>query len=196
VRRSVALPFAAAAALWTGTFLVVPASEVGASSPPRTSWNLVHVCTYCHDPHGGPNTANLLDEDVEVLCLTCHGPGGVATAKADTHEGHTCLDCHDKHLYVDHWLGGENLDTVGPEDPLTGLARILTPAGNLLDVVFESRGTDAGEPSLHSFADDDEDGNGVYDGVCEVCHREEGVDNHNFGRTCTVCHDHGDGFED
>lgn len=177
--------------------LLCPAPTTAAPAAPLPSqWNLDHTCTFCHDPHGGPNTANLHNEDVEVLCLTCHGPGGISSLKADSHEGNTCVDCHDKHKHVDNWLAGLNLKTVGPEHKPTGLARITTPDGNLRDVVFESRGTDAGMPALHSFADNDLDGNGVYDGVCEVCHVEEGVDNHNFGRTCTLCHAHVDGFEE
>lgn len=173
---------------------VRPALVEGSAALP-TTWNLTHTCTFCHDPHGGPQNANLLDEDVEVLCLTCHGPGGIAATKADNHKGHSCLDCHDKHLNLDNWLGGENIRQVGREDPM-GLAVVTTKDGNVRDVVFESRGTDAGQPSLHSFADDDEDGNGVHDGICEVCHVEEEQENHNFGRTCTDCHLHEDEFDE
>jgi len=187
------------------------ADPSAAVEPTMTSqWNLDHTCTFCHDPHGGPLSHNLWDEDIEVQCLTCHGPGGVSSLKAAIHDegdGFTCVDCHDQHKHLNNWLGGENRKMVGFDDPITGLAVINTEDG-LRNVVFESRGLQAGEPTLHSFADDDEDGNGVFDGVCEVCHIENGggslpppgsylsEDNHNQGQTCTVCHSHVDGFEE
>jgi predicted CXXCH cytochrome family protein len=186
------------------------ADPSGATAPTMTSqWNLDHTCTFCHDPHGGPLDHNLWDEDIEVQCLTCHGPGGISTLKAATHEvdGYTftCMDCHDYHKHLNNWLGGENLKMVGYEDEITGLAVINTQTGPV-DVVFESLGTGVGQPSLHSFADYDEDGNGVRDGVCEVCHVQAGFPSSappggylqakaSFaGRTCTDCHEHVDGF--
>lgn len=55
-------------------------------------------------------------------------------------------------------------------------------------------------PTLYSFCDDDEDGNGVWDQVCDVCHENEvrrhhwdGTTNHHQnGATCTQsgCHVH------
>ncbi|RJR16408.1 MAG: CxxxxCH/CxxCH domain-containing protein [Nitrospiraceae bacterium] len=51
----------------------------------------------------------------------------------------------------------------------------------------------------NSFAD----GNGVYDGICEVCHTQtfyhrnnpSGNHSHNNGVKCTVCHTHSEGFK-
>lgn len=191
-------------ALVVGPLLVEPTGATP-SSPPLSEWNLVHVCTYCHDPHGGPENANLKAGDIEVLCLTCHGPGGVSTLKAAVHDegpGFTCMDCHDHHKHADNWLGGQNLKMVGWRDPLTGLASIQTE-NSVREVVFESLGTQAGGPALHSFADGDLDGNGIYDGACEVCHisgNDAGAptyseSNHNQGQTCTVCHLHATGFQ-
>ena len=84
----------------------------------------------------------------------------------------------------------------------TGYARISTPNSAIRDVVFESRGFDAGQPTLHSFADADQDGNGYYDGVCETCHTltryhrntSGGNHNHNTGDTCVRCHPHAGNF--
>jgi predicted CXXCH cytochrome family protein len=184
--------------LTAGAALLI-GSSAGADPGPAilSEWNLEHTCTYCHDPHGGPNDHNLWDHDIEVLCLTCHGPGGISSLKAAKHKGNTCVDCHDNHRNVDNWLGSTNLKMVGPRDPVSGLARIWSH-GEWREVVFESLGTQAGQPSLHSFSDNDEDGNGVYDGVCEVCHSNDPndppSDNHNYGQTCTVCHPHVEGF--
>lgn len=185
------LGVAALVAVWNTT----SGSPVAAAA---TQWNLVHKCTYCHDPHGGPNTANLRLPDVEVLCRTCHGPGGMSAKKAQRHEGFTCLVCHDKHRNVTNRTGGENIKLLGPKNASTGLATIQTPDGPR-QVTFESRGTQAGQPTLHSFSDHDEDQDGVYDGACEVCHLNDNgtqfeVDNHNFGQTCTSCHLHSTGF--
>jgi predicted CXXCH cytochrome family protein len=186
--------------LLTLSAALVSGSTAGAEPGPaaRFDWNLEHTCTYCHNPHGGPEDHNLWDDDIEVLCLTCHGPGGISSLKAAKHKSNTCVDCHDNHRNVDNWLGGVNLKMVGPRDPLTGLARI-EKSGELRDVVFESLGSQAGQPTLHSFSDDDEDNNGVYDGACEIFHLDSSGSgppsgNHNYGQTCTVCHLHVEGF--
>lgn len=97
-----------------------------------------------------------------------------------------------------NWLGGTNRKLVGSNLDGTGVAKILGLDFGFRNVVFESRGTGVGEPSLHSFADGDEDGNGVYDGVCETCHTltkhhrnsSSGKHTHNRGKWCPKCHEH------
>jgi len=168
-------------------------------------------CSTCHSFHNAPGQKLTNDAVVEVLCLSCHGPAGISTLKADVHKNKpsssyapftmTCTDCHDAHDNRQNWLAGTNLKQVGKK--ITGSldARISTPNSGVRDVVFESRGTDAGGPSLHSFADNDQDGNGTYDGACEVCHtlaanhrnNSSGDHAHYTGQTCTDCHPH-DGF--
>ncbi|UCD76571.1 MAG: cytochrome c3 family protein, partial [Phycisphaerales bacterium] len=114
----------------------------------------------------------------------------------------TCVDCHNPHYEPDNWLGGVNLKNVGTidYDNWPWIGRIQTPNSGLREVVFESRGTGAGEPSLHSFADSDEDANGYYDGICETCHtqtnyhRNDEPSGHYTGDTCTSCHTHAGGF--
>ncbi|MBI4682966.1 MAG: CxxxxCH/CxxCH domain-containing protein [Nitrospirae bacterium] len=70
---------------------------------------------------------------------------------------------------------------------------ITTPnSGNRTVKFFKNTGT-------NSFAD----GDGTFDGVCEVCHTQtvyhrndaSGNHAHNSGAKCTVCHKHSDGFK-
>lgn len=171
-----------------------------------------HQCSYCHNVHGATADVLLNASSVEALCLTCHGPGGISTLKADVHLNDrnsnypafriTCRQCHDPHDNLPNWVGGTNIKTVGSDQDGTGLARITTPNSGVRNVAFESRGPDAGQPTLHSFADNDEDGNLYYDGVCETCHtltrfhrnNSSGGHAHNTGETCTRCHGHVDNF--
>ena len=169
-----------------------------------------HNCNFCHRIHGASGFVLLDNPEIEALCLSCHGPTGPSVLKVDVHTNDnnspfppfriTCRECHDPHDSRLNWLGGLNLKAVGVDADGTGLAKIDTPVSGIRDVVFESRGTtaDPAEPSLHSFADADEDENGIYDGICEVCHtatrqhRNDGSANtrHNTGKTCTNCHEH------
>jgi hypothetical protein len=165
-------------------------------------------CNYCHRVKSetiGPQRA--------AVCLSCHGPGGSSTLRAAAHIQMDCLDCHRTHAGDENWLGGVNgkmlrndVDKTGqhsdPQDYVSryNILKIKAPPENYAPVVFTSRGTGAGEPSLHSFADRDEDGNGVYDGICEVCHLDvlspngEIPGTHHVGETCTKCHLHSNGF--
>lgn len=176
------------------------------------------TCDFCHGVHGAIGTGfggYLLDAaTAEAVCLSCHGPGGISTLKADVHINDTnskhpafritCIQCHDSHMYWTNWLLGTNIKTIGIDLPD---ARIVTPNSGTRRVVFESRGTNAGQPSLHSFADANEDGlndpdGNAYDGVCETCHtltkfhrnNPTGTHNHNTGDSCTRCHGHATNF--
>lgn len=167
-----------------------------------------HQCYYCHNMHGAPGFTLLNNAQVEALCLTCHGPGGISTLKAEVHQNEarsqyptfriTCRGCHDPHDNLPNWTGGTNIKLVGAVTSSLGKAQIVTVNSGTRFVTFESRGTDAGQPSLHSFADADQDGNGYYDGVCETCHtltkfhrnNSSGGHSHNTGKTCTNCHLH------
>jgi predicted CXXCH cytochrome family protein len=180
---------------------------------PAVALNPSHQCSSCHNLHGGKGTALLNEEVVEVLCLTCHGPGGISTLKAGVHANgpgsshpafeHTCMDCHTPHSDPPNWLDGTNVKLVGRhlDGSWPWTARIQTPNSGLREVVFESRGSGLGQPTLHSFADNDEDGNGIFDGVCETCHtqtshhRNDTADaTHYTGATCSSCHTHDTGF--
>jgi predicted CXXCH cytochrome family protein len=188
------------------------------------SLNPNHECDFCHSLHNAPGTRLTNDTDSEVLCLGCHGPAGPSSLKADVHSNDnnssypvfsfSCVDCHAVHSGYDNHLGthfhtetggdvtGPNIKLVGRRLDASGVAKIQTPNSGIRDVVFEFRGSNAGEPEEHSFADDDRDGNGLYDGVCETCHTQTkhhrnnatGGHKHNTGKTCTECHDHINNF--
>lgn len=163
------------------------------------NFNTNHDCSFCHGVHGTNADQLLNDANVEALCLSCHGLTGPSSLKADVHvyTNSTCQDCHVSHSNVANWLGGTNLKLVRDSvvDPLLGVDR---------PVVFESRGTNVGDPSLHSFCDGDEDGNGIWDGACDTCHTntgrhkypESGSHSHQQGKTCTRsgCHEHASQF--
>lgn len=173
------------------------------------------TCSICHSIHGAPGQSLTNDAVVEVLCLSCHGPAGTGDPPPTTVEVHTntsgssypafrmtCMDCHNPHDNMLNCFAGINLKSVGRKITGATYARISTPNSGIREVVFESRGTNVGDPSLHSFADADEDGNGTYDGACEVCHtltrfhhnNSGGNHNHQIGRTCTNCHNHDNYF--
>jgi predicted CXXCH cytochrome family protein len=164
--------------------------------------NPAHECAYCHDVHGAVGVALLAESEVEVLCLSCHTPGGHPDAPAaDVHTNAdvdsdyapfraTCLRCHNPHADPDNWLGehehpdgsvwpGVNIKLVGVPDA-DGLAVIETLEwdGAYVDgrryVVFEQLGSKTGTDAekIHSFSDEDLDANGVKDGPCEVCHSQ------------------------
>ena len=168
-------------------------------------------CSICHSVHGAPGQALSNEAVVEVLCLSCHGPGGSAvTVEVHTNTSGssypsfrmTCMDCHNPHDNMLNIFSGINLKSVGRKITGATYARISTPNSGIREVVFESRGASVGDPSLHSFADNDQDGNGTYDGACEVCHTQtrfhrnnsSGNHSHQTGRTCTNCHNHDNYF--
>lgn len=170
------------------------------------------TCSICHSVHGAPGQSLTNEAVVEVLCLSCHGPAGISSLKADVHQNSsgssypsfrmTCMVCHNPHDNMQNWLGGINLKSIGRKITGATYARISTPNSGIREVVFESRGASVGDPSLHSFADADQDGNGIYDGACEVCHTQtrfhrnnsSGNHSHQAGRTCTNCHAHDNYF--
>lgn len=159
-------------------------------------------CSSCHNANNPEGAWR------EAMCLICHGPGGSSSLRAEAHAGLDCYDCHEPHAGSINRLGGVNRSQLRSDVDVTGqhsnsswqrtdgpLPEIITPPENRAAVVFESRGTSEGEPTLHSFADGDEDGDGVFDGICEVCHQDY-LDNvrHHIGETCTACHPHSNGF--
>lgn len=196
-----------------GLFLFIAIIAVNVYRPESTgALNPWHGdCSICHSVHSAPGQALSNDAVVEVLCLSCHGPGGsAATVEVHTNTSGssypsfrmTCIDCHNTHDNMLNCFAGINLKSVGRKITGATYARISTPNSGIREVVFESRGTSVGDPSLHSFADADQDGNGTYDGPCEVCHtltrfhhnNSGGNHNHQLGRTCTNCHNHDNHF--
>lgn len=172
------------------------------TSIPSAWANPVYECDKCHHPYMNIGAFR------EAMCLTCHGPGGFSSLRAASHASLDCIDCHETHGGSLNWLRGRNLkqlranvDKTGqhsnayPPGPDSYYPAIETLPENRVPVVFESRGPAFGEPSLHSFADGDEDGDGIFDGICEVCHLDYlNTTQHHRGETCTTCHLHSRGF--
>lgn len=177
--------------------LGAPAAGLMGVGGVASAQSTVHdLCGYCHNVHGGGGSVPLTDYNRDIdLCLSCHGDAapdsafGEAVPKGvDVHFGPkhgadttTCVECHDHEGSV-----GSNLKLIA--------STVTTPNSGDRTVVFTSRGTDAGQGSANSFAD----GDGTYDGICEVCHTttdmhrnsSAGVHTHAEGRTCTTCHRH------
>lgn len=175
------------------------------------TFNPAHECDWCHDVHGA--ITFVAKDPYEALCLGCHGPGGSSGVEAAAHSNRdnsqydpfrmSCLDCHNPHSDPDSWVGGVNIKLVGKHigDEWPWFGELETPNNGVRYVTYETRGTGGGDPSMHSFADNDEDGNGYFDGVCETCHTQtkyhrnnEGDSGHFIGATCVSCHPHTDGF--
>ncbi len=172
------------------------------------------TCSICHSVHSAPGQSLSNEAVVEVLCLSCHGPAGTATKKADVHTNasgssypaftYTCMDCHNAHDNMLNRFGGTNLSQVGRNLDGSGEAMISTPNSGDRYVVFENRGSDAAAPydsSLYSFADGDEDGDGYKDGICEACHtvtkhhtNDDFKRAHKVGDNCISCHSHDNRF--
>lgn len=173
-------------------------------------FNPAHDCTYCHGLHGAADAQLLQDTTVEGLCVSCHdgsfiAPDSTPAPVADVHRNDpggssccatfrvTCQECHDPHSNQVNRRGVENLKLV--------LDTVTVPgSGVRRAIVFESLGGQSG-PSLYSFCDDDEDNNGIWDQVCDVCHDDPDLGRHHWdgtqqhhrnGATCTAsnCHAH------
>lgn len=226
-------------AQFAGILIVSSLLLFGASE--AIALSTAHECWYCHDVHGAEGVPILSESEAEVLCLTCHSPGGYPGAPvADVHTNigtasnyadfrATCLRCHNPHDNMENWLGshlhpdgtiweGINIKLVGIPG-LEGYASIATIEWNPVTqgyqdgeryVVFEQLGTvQTGTDALkiHSFSDEDLDGNGIKDGPCEVCHAQTKYhcngdptniglcgSLHHTGEVCTQCHDHAANF--
>lgn len=153
-------------------------------------------CTACHQS-GASFTR--YDSITSASCTdSCHRPDGTGTATAaDVHGssvvgskygtwGAECKDCHNPHQQE------QLIANASPHSKLVK-TQIVTPAGNKATVRLVA---DRGPGGLA-------DGDGTYDGACEVCHtrtefhRGDASGNHvHFeGQRCTNCHKHAKGFQ-
>ncbi|MBI5836462.1 MAG: cytochrome c3 family protein [Candidatus Eisenbacteria bacterium] len=118
-------------------------------------------------------------ETGNTACIKCHNYSavGIESLEQETslpHDSFVCLRCHEMHS----WSG--NLQLVR--------ATINTPNSGPRAVLFRSH------TGTNSFAD----GDGTYNGVCEVCHtrtyyhrnNSSGDHFHNASTDCTACHPH------
>jgi len=147
---------------------------------------------YVYDETAGSVTFPVAQDPSDYVYVTLRYPSLRANNSANklctdchveqTHQSENCLTCHTPH-------GSGNL--AGVRETLR------TPDRTELPVRFES------VTGVNSFAD----GDGVYDGVCEVCHTStryhtrdgSGFVNHSggfdrSGSDCTLCHTHETGF--
>jgi predicted CxxxxCH...CXXCH cytochrome family protein len=158
-------------------------------------------CSSCHGVHdvtgslGLAANGNLLRTTNNVsLCTDCHNYG--------THNGMSCLDCHEVHNSLDGTV----------DDNIYMIKRtVSTPVSGDKNVIFTARSGN------NSFADGlgiELPGNEKFDGICEVCHdpgyddspldhflnNGSGTDQYHdsqggqAGANCTSCHPHSSNF--
>ncbi|MHC1706619.1 MAG: cytochrome c3 family protein [Bacteroidales bacterium] len=139
-------------------------------------------CSSCHSPHYAASTdGNLLKaENNNAVCTSCH----IEKSPSMTldHEGMTCKTCHYTH-------------SADKSNILMVRNTIETPNSGPQSVVF----TGTGDPGFYA------DGNGPFNGVCEVCHTlTDHYSNTSGGiadarhnpatQSCISCHPHDRGF--
>lgn len=206
------------------TILVLPALGLAMGvfaliATAQTTRNTVKVeCALCHSAHGG--FSFLINQaDVEQLCQSCHGPGGIATQGTVHYNARTrypayrisCLGCHNPHYDLFNQLGTKNIELISNvRDDVNG-AKIQTPAndngpcndpapggGCFRFQVFADRILTGAQSNWASTAP-------PYRGACNVCHtrtshhRNNDLDpnadhTHNINKVCTSCHLHTKGF--
>lgn len=177
------------------SFLFLVLLLIGGLFVTQTALARQHDCSFCHNLHGTglvPAT-----DQVEVLCLTCHGPGGSSALKADIHKNKpgqgtqpprfsfsfTCTDCHNPHEGESfaNWRGLTNLKMIGRNDLPggNGFTGFDVPGVGFRNVVFPT----APDGNLGGgFVDRD----GIldpspfnqFDGVCETCHTSPDLKHH------------------
>ncbi|MCL7489248.1 MAG: hypothetical protein M8357_13865 [Desulfobulbaceae bacterium] len=200
--------------LGTTLFFLFPAAGTSYSRAVVPAIDGHSSCAQCHDRFPGPpnaekngktaSPAKIPADKIDLLCMGCHGPAGITATRANIHGRQNyvarpigCIECHDPHFNPPNYVDGQNIKLIG-SNRSSVYATINTPNSGERFVVFESRGIDVGESSMYSFADGDEDNNGSFDGICEVCHTQtkyhrnkpKGDHGHYIGRTCTNCHLH------
>ncbi|NOQ24652.1 MAG: CxxxxCH/CxxCH domain-containing protein [Bacteroidales bacterium] len=137
-------------------------------------------CSSCHGVHDVTNSGTLTT-DGNLLKSTNDNTLCLDCHAYTSHQGQTCITCHQVHNTT--------------KDNIYMIRDIITtPSSGDKTVVFTS------ETSTNSFAD----GDGTYDGICEVCHTTNtknyhynsatGDHSHEAGSNCTTCHTHDTDF--
>ncbi len=134
---------------------------------------------------------NLLRRTNDVT--NCGGTNSACHNIAD-HQTQNCLVCHAPHQTTNIYLVRDTIQT-----PNSGLREVIFKTLGIGDPYNDPDPT-VGDPSSGVMADFS---NGVYTGVCEVCHtstshhRNDGSEplpDHNDATVCTNCHPHEGGF--
>lgn len=137
-------------------------------------------CSSCHGVHDVTNSGTLTT-DGNLLKSTNDNTLCLDCHAYTGHQGETCITCHQVH--------NTNKNNIYMIRDL-----ITTPSSGDKTVVFTA------ETGTNSFAD----GDGTYDGICEVCHTTNastyhyntaaGDHSHEAGTNCTDCHTHDTDF--
>ncbi|PLX12484.1 MAG: hypothetical protein C0597_13220, partial [Marinilabiliales bacterium] len=148
------------------------------NSPSLAAHNDNIQCSTCHGVHDVTNSGTLTT-DGNLLKMTNDNNLCLDCHAYSSHQGQTCITCHQVHN-----TNKSNIYMIRDV--------IATPSSGDKTVIFTS------ETGVNSFAD----GDGTYDGVCEVCHTSTSFhtniddgDTHKDGLNCTDCHTHGSNFE-
>lgn len=162
---------------------------------------------YVQDNNGGSATDGYVN-NTDELAVTSSAILGDGRLLRRTHDANQCTSCHNM---LDH----QSQDCLVCHTPhsTTNIymvrETIQTPNSGPRSVVFKTLGIGdpyndpdpvVGDPNSGAMADST---NGVFTGVCEVCHtatthhRNDGTEpppNHHDAENCTSCHPHTDGF--
>ncbi|RME20438.1 MAG: hypothetical protein D6800_13165, partial [Candidatus Zixiibacteriota bacterium] len=124
---------------------------------------------------------------------TCGGPNS-ACHNLKNHQGQDCLTCHAPHATTNIYLIRDTIQT-----PNSGPKPVVFKTLGIGDP-YNSPDPVPGDPNSGVMADST---NGVFTGICEVCHtttahhRNDGSEpppNHHDAENCTTCHPHTGGF--
>lgn len=163
---------------------------VGVAYPATSEYNAGHAlplvsskveCMSCHGVHNTATTdGHLLRMTNNInLCKDCHLIGATQGTPVGTHMGMTCKDCH-----MTHNPDKNNIYMIK--------STVATPNSGNKSVLY------TGLTGSKSFSD----GDGTYDGICEVCHTTTAYHKntndgttHYDGQNCTAsCHPHDKNF--
>ncbi|MBU8893883.1 MAG: CxxxxCH/CxxCH domain-containing protein [Bacteroidales bacterium] len=154
--------------------------------------------------NASPTALLAVNNTDKIQCSTCHGVHDVTNSGTLTTDGYLlkstndntlCLDCH---AYASHQgqtcITCHQVHNTNKNNIYMIRDLVTTPGSGDKTVVFTA------ETGTNSFAD----GDGTYDGVCEVCHTTNtstyhyndgtGDHTHEAGTNCTDCHIHEDDF--
>ncbi len=142
-------------------------------------------------------TASALLGDGYILRRTNNsdncGGSNSACHNIANHQSFECLNCHESHAGTNIYLVRDSIQT-----PNSGTKQVLFKSLGIGDPFNPA--PVVGDPNSGVMADDSD---GVFTGVCEVCHtttshhRNDGSQpfpNHNNANDCTSCHPHEGGF--
>ncbi|HUU44425.1 MAG TPA: hypothetical protein VM118_01725, partial [Acidobacteriota bacterium] len=153
---------------------------------------------YVNNPDELTVTATVIAGDGNLLRRTNDAAncGGAANACHDIsdHQSQDCLVCHTPHATANIYLVRDTIQT-----PNSGAKEVVFKTLGIADP-YNDPDPVAGDPNSGAMADA---ADGVYTGVCEVCHTTTAHHRNNAStppgahydvRICTTCHSHAAGF--